>query len=115
VRLFADTNITAPAVRALRAAGHDVIYAAERASDPGDAALLAEAHVAARVFISKDHDFGAVVFRDGVEHSGVLLIDDLGNSSAEAVMLVEVLAAHGARLIGGAFLRAGPGWVRAAD
>jgi uncharacterized protein with PIN domain len=30
MRLFADTNIVAPAVRALRLDGYDVVYSAER-------------------------------------------------------------------------------------
>ena len=60
MRLFADTNIVALAVRALRDAGHDVIYSAERPVDPGDDALLAEAAAADRLFITKDHDTGAL-------------------------------------------------------
>jgi predicted nuclease of predicted toxin-antitoxin system len=92
-----------------------VIYAAERDADPGDEALLAEAHSTARVFVTKDHDFGAVVFRDSAQHSGILLIDDLGDSSAEATMLIDLLNAHGDQLSKGAFLRARPGWVRLAE
>lgn len=38
-----DSNIVAQAVRALRAIGHDVAYAAEPAADPGDEAQPAEA------------------------------------------------------------------------
>ena len=47
MRLFADTNIVAPAVRILRQSGHDVVYSAERSPDPGDVALLAEAFAGA--------------------------------------------------------------------
>jgi hypothetical protein len=36
VRLLADTNIVAAAVRELRGAGHDVAFVGERAEDPGD-------------------------------------------------------------------------------
>jgi hypothetical protein len=41
VRILADTNIVAQAVRALLDGGHDVDHAAERTMDPGDEALSA--------------------------------------------------------------------------
>lgn len=105
MRLFADTNIVAPAVRALRADGHDVIYSGERPADPGDAALLAEAFADRRVFVTKDHDVGALVFRDGAPHAGVLLIDDLGSVAEETALLRSSLRSYGDALAGGAFLR----------
>lgn len=71
MRLFADTNITAPAVRALRAAGHDVVHSAEWPADPGDAVLLQEAFAHGRVFVTKDHDIGMLVFRDSAQHAGI--------------------------------------------
>jgi len=58
VRLLADSNIVARAVLALRDAGHDVVYVGERAADPGDQALLAEAATAGRILVTKDHDIG---------------------------------------------------------
>lgn len=106
MRLFADTYIVAPAVRALREAGHDVVYSAERPADPGDLALLAEAPAAGRVFITKDQDFGVLVHRDGRPHAGVLLLDDLGDAAAEVTLIARALDADGARLAAGAFLRA---------
>jgi predicted nuclease of predicted toxin-antitoxin system len=112
VRILADTNIVMQAVRALRAAGHDVAYVAERSSDPGDSALLAEAVEQGRVFISKDRDIGALVHRDRQAHLGVLLLDDLGDAAGETQLIVAALASHGERLVAGAFLRAGQGVIR---
>lgn len=106
MRLFADTNITAPAVRALRAAGHDVVHSADWPADPGDAALLREAFDHGRVFVTKDHDIGTLVFRDGAPHAGILLIDDLGSAAEEAALLGRLCADHEAELTAGAFLRA---------
>jgi predicted nuclease of predicted toxin-antitoxin system len=105
VRLFADTNITSQTVRALRAAGHDVVYSAERSADPGDAALLEEARADGRVFITKDRDIGTLVFRDDAIHSGILLIDDLGAPDAEAALLPRLVTAYEAELLSGQFLR----------
>lgn len=105
MRLFADTNIVAPAVRALRQDGHDVVYSAERLADPGDAALLAEAFGEGRVFLTKDHDIGALVFRDHAQHAGVVLIDDLASVQSETQLLLEILQVHAEALVAGAFVR----------
>jgi len=112
MRVLADTNITVQAVRAMRAAGHDVVYAAERHTDPGDAELLFEAAAQGRVFITKDHDIGALVHRDSLSHRGVLLVDDLGNAAAESRLIVEVLSARQDQLATSSFLRAGARGVR---
>lgn len=112
MRIFADTNITAPAVQALRAAGHDVVYSAERAHDPGDADLLEEAAAEKRIFITKDHDIGALVFRDGAKHAGVLLIDDLGDAHEEAALLRSALSQIEAEAQTHGFYRAGSAGLR---
>jgi len=76
VRILADTNIVAQAVRNLRDTGHDIVHAAEFAVDPGDASLLAQAVSEDRVFLTKDHDIGALIYRDLHRHCGVLLVGD---------------------------------------
>jgi len=106
VRLLADTNIAASIVAALRARGHDVVYSAEREQDPGDLALLAEAHAERRILISKDHDMGALVHRDLVRHSGVILLDDPGDPLREEDLLLRALAERSDALSDGAFVRA---------
>jgi predicted nuclease of predicted toxin-antitoxin system len=96
----------------MREAGLDVVYSGERAVDPGDEALLAEAAAAGRVFLTKDHDIGALVHVSSMRHAGVLLIDDLGNAGAETVLILSVLATHGDPLASSAFLRATVSGVR---
>ncbi len=112
MRFAADSNIVAQAVRALRALGHDVAYAAERATDPGDEALLADAHVEGRVFLTKDQDIGTLVHRDARPYAGVLLLDNLGDAAAEMDMILDALSTHGDRLGAGAFLRVTESGVR---
>lgn len=99
-------------MRALRNAGHNVLYSAERAVDPGDEALLKEAKDESRVLITKDRDMGALVFRDDVRHAGVLLIDDLGNAAEETALLLRTLDECKGELEAGAFLCAGERGVR---
>jgi predicted nuclease of predicted toxin-antitoxin system len=115
VRLLADSNIVAHAVRALRAAGHDVVYAGERPIDPGDQVLLAEAAADERIFLTKDHDVGALVHRDRQPHCGVLLIDDLGDATAETRSILAALASHHDRLAARAFLRVGEADIRESE
>jgi uncharacterized protein with PIN domain len=43
----------AQAVRALRAAGYDVLYLGQRTIDPGDQAFLAEAVTEGRIILTK--------------------------------------------------------------
>jgi len=107
VRLLADTNVAASAVRVLRTQGHDIVHTAERAVDPGDAAIMSEAHASARVLLTKDNDIGALVFRDGMAHAGVLLFDDLGSAEDEATLLVENLRVWEKELGASGFVRAG--------
>ncbi|HTV29408.1 MAG TPA: DUF5615 family PIN-like protein [Xanthobacteraceae bacterium] len=112
MRVLADSNIVTQAVRAMRDAGHDVAYAGERAADPGDEALLAEAAAKGRIFITKDHDIGTLVHRDRQPHAGVLLLDDLGDVAAETLLILSALSAHRAQLERGEFLRADAAGVR---
>jgi predicted nuclease of predicted toxin-antitoxin system len=112
---LADTNIVAQAVRSLRNAGHNVVYAAEFALDSADENLLAQAVSDHRIFLTKDHDIGALVYRDLRANCGVLLVDDLGAAAAEPALILAVLSAHDTKLIAGVFLRAGAGWIREAN
>lgn len=115
MRLFADTNIVAPAVSALRADGHDVVYSGEWDADPGDAAILDEARKDDRILVTKDHDIGELVFKRGMQHVGVLLIDDLGSVVAELALIRTALLSAKEALEQGKFVRAGESGVRVAD
>lgn len=65
MRWLADENVPASAVRALRADGHDVVWATE--ADPGsnDLAVLGRARLEARILLTLDRDFGELVFLRG--------------------------------------------------
>lgn len=112
MRILADSNIVAQAVRAMRDADHDVVYTGERAIDPGDQALLDEAAANRRVFVTKDHDIGALVHRDRRSHCGVLLLDDLGDAVAETALILFALSTYRDRLERYEFLRASAAGVR---
>jgi hypothetical protein len=63
-------------VRNLRDTGHHIVRAADFAVDPGSTSLLAQSVSENRVFLTKDHDIGALVYRDLRRHCGVLLVGD---------------------------------------
>jgi len=60
-------------VEYLRTAGHDVLAVAEAMPQADDGDILARAESEARILITNDKDFGALVFRSGQAHQGVVL------------------------------------------
>ena len=113
MRFLADSNIVAqPSAHCGLPGMMSSIYLGERTTDPGDQALLAEAVTEGRIILTKDHDVGVLVHRDLQLHSGVLLLDDLGDAAAESDLILATLSSHGDRLAARAFLRAGPASIR---
>ena len=85
----------------LRADGHSVVFVAEMWPGIGDTEVLAASRRAEALLITADKDFGELVFRQGLRHSGVLLIrlDGLGFSE-KAEIVSAAFRLHGADLEG---------------
>ena len=63
MRFFLDQDVYAVTARFLKEAGHDVITASElEMSEASDSALLEAAHQDSRIFVTRDRDFGGLVF-----------------------------------------------------
>lgn len=77
MKVLLDTCVWGGAVKDLRSAGHDVIWAGEWKEDPGDEETLAKAHNAGRVLVTLDKDFGELAILHGYPHSGILRLDNL--------------------------------------
>ena len=73
MRWLADECVDAALVRRLRGAGHDVIYAAEVASEATDAQILRRANDEDRLLLTEDKDFGEFVFRLHMTVPGLVL------------------------------------------
>jgi predicted nuclease of predicted toxin-antitoxin system len=73
--ILADENFPLPAVEAMRAAGHDVLWARTDCPGCADAALLERAEAESRLVLALDKDFWqiAVQRREPLERSGVIL------------------------------------------
>lgn len=74
MRLLADENIDAPIVHWLRSQGHDVAWIAEQRAGATDQFILDEARKENRMFLTRDRDFGELVFRLGQKAAGIGLI-----------------------------------------
>jgi predicted nuclease of predicted toxin-antitoxin system len=74
VELVADERCTGPVIRALRAAGHDVIWIAETSPGSPDEEVIEQATQSGRVLITEDRDFGELVFARAYSTAGVLLV-----------------------------------------
>ncbi len=85
------------------AAGHDVFWAGDWPSDPGDDEILAQAHHENRILVTLDKDFGELAIVQGRVHCGILrLVNVLARR--QAAVCLRVLADHGKDLEAGAII-----------
>ena len=66
IKLLANENFPAPAIRKLRAAGMDVVAVIEVMPSVSDQAVMAYARQEQRWIITFDRDYGDLVFREGL-------------------------------------------------
>lgn len=94
--LLADEDFPGIAVRWLREAGHDVVWA--RTSMPGqsDAVLLAAAQKESRVVLTCDKDFGELAFHWGLPATCGIVLFRFNPSSPEFFLerMKELMAAE---------------------
>lgn len=112
MRFLADESCDASVVRALRAAGHDVKAIVDTLRGATDAVVLELALAERRVLLTRDKDFGELVFAARAPASGVLLLrypPSARSSLPQAVL--ETVAARPLELPG-SFVVIGPAGVR---
>ena len=73
MRFIADEGVDAQIVAALRKEGHDVLYVIEFDAGASDPDILCNANEEDRILITRDKDFGELVFRLKKVHSGIIL------------------------------------------
>ena len=74
MRFLADESCDFAIVRALRAAGHDVLAVAERAPSADDPDIIHLARGEERILLTEDKDFGQLVFAHGHHAHGILFL-----------------------------------------
>lgn len=111
MKLLLDTCVSGGAVEALKAAGHDVIWAGEWPTDPGDEEILVLAHQEGRTLITLDKDFGELAVVRGHAHAGIIRLVIL-SAAQQAPACLMVLNRYGTELQSGAIVTVEPGRVR---
>jgi predicted nuclease of predicted toxin-antitoxin system len=112
VNLVANEGVDRPVVERLRQDGHDVVYVAELSPSVADDEVLRLANVRNALLLTADKDFGELVFRQGLVHSGVVLLRLAGLANVtKAEIVAEVCRDRSADLIR-AFSVVSPGQVR---
>lgn len=112
MRFLADESCDFRVVRALRAAGHDVMAVVEVAPGAEDDAVIELAVREDRIFITEDRDFGQLIYAAAQPAPGVILVrfSSIARAGLPA-MLVEIVAQHGEKL-GESFTVIQPGRIR---
>ncbi len=91
MKIVADESVDKQIVDRFRAQGHDVLFVTEL--DPGidDETVLLQSRQANAILLTADKDFGELVFRQRLLHSGILLIRFAGLTPGEKAELVAAI------------------------
>jgi predicted nuclease of predicted toxin-antitoxin system len=110
MKFLADQDIYAITIAFLSGLGHDVVRAAQLGlAQAQDAELLRVAHEQGRIFVTRDRDFGALVFVQG-SGPGVIYLRILPSTqNAVHVELERVLTLYSEQEIQASFLVIEPG------
>lgn len=114
MKLLADESCAGAVIRALRAAGHEVVSIAETAHGASDEIVIAQALDSGCVLITEDRDFGELVFARSLASAGIMLVRFHRRArTSKPRAVVEAISERGERLLG-AFTVVEPGRIRIA-
>lgn len=112
LRFLADECCDFAVVRALRAAGYDVLAINEMMQRSDDRKLIEFAASEERIFLTEDKDFGWLVYVSQVDSAGVIFIRYPSNArTGLGSTVVQLIQEQGTKLIG-SFVVIQPGQVR---
>ena len=111
MKVLLDACVWGGAREPLVKAGHDVVWAGDWTTDPGDEEILEQARRNGRVLVTLDKDFGELAVIHGRAHTGILRLVGIAAQQQAAVCL-QILASHGTELAAGGLLTAEPGRLR---
>jgi len=112
MRFLADESCDFRVVRALRAAGHDVLAIVEISPGAEDDVVVERATREGRIFVTEDRDFGQLVYAAAKPTQGVILLRFPSSARASLpAMVVEVATNYGEKL-GERFTVVQPGRIR---
>lgn len=111
MKILLDTCVWGRVRADLEADGHDVVWAGDWTTDPGDEEILAIAYSEGRILVTLDKDFGELAIVRQIPHRGILRLVNLSSRQQSAVCL-RVLQLYGEELASGAIVTAELGRVR---
>lgn len=111
MKLLIDTCVSGLVAAPLKAAGHDVVWAGEWPTDPGDDEIMALAYHEGRILITLDKDFGELAVVRERAHAGIIRLVVM-SASQQASACVMVLNRYGIELQSGAIVTVEPGRIR---
>lgn len=91
MKFIVDENIGFRIVEFLRAEKHDILYVAEKIKSFDDISILKIAFKEKRILITKDKDFGDLVFRKNFPHSGVIFLRLSNNNGVNTIKFLTFL------------------------
>src|SRR4051812_8578263 len=92
MRLLANENVPRLTVEALRAAGHDLVWARTDMAGSSDDEVLARAMTEGRILLTHDKDFGDLAFHAGLPATCGIILVRLGNLGPDAIVKRTVAA-----------------------
>ena len=111
MKVLLDACVWGGVRQELAVAGHDVVWVGDRAEDPGDDEILAQAYRERRVLVTLDKDFGELAIVHRASHCGILRLVNF-SAREQARVCLRVLALYGDELQSGAIVTAEPGRLR---
>ncbi|MBI5230250.1 MAG: DUF5615 family PIN-like protein [Candidatus Magasanikbacteria bacterium] len=95
MKLLIDANITYRSILQLRELGYEIFSVLEEIPKADDIDILRKAFKNRWVLITHDKDFGELVFKNGMAHSGIILIrSDNESASSMAQMIHNFFSSH---------------------
>jgi predicted nuclease of predicted toxin-antitoxin system len=110
MKFLTDQDVYATTVRFLSGLGHDVVTAAQLGlAQAEDVALLQAAQAQGRIFVTRDRDFGGLVFVQGGGAGVIYLRMAPSTQNAVHVELERVLTLYSEQELQGSFVVIEPG------
>jgi predicted nuclease of predicted toxin-antitoxin system len=103
MKLLLDSCVWGGTARALRLAGHDVVWSGDWPEDPGDDEILRWAYRRERVLVTLDKDFGELAVVHRRPHAGILRLVGFA-ARQQARMCIQVLERCASDLSAGALV-----------
>jgi predicted nuclease of predicted toxin-antitoxin system len=97
MRVLLDTCVWGGTKDTLSLSGHDVIWAGDWTSDPGDAEILSLAKTERRVLITLDKDFGELAVVSRIAHCGIVRLVNIP-ARLQGKVCLRVLEKYGVEL-----------------